>query len=831
MVSTTALPLPSPTSPARSSWSRLWLAVSLGLFGLALAFYGQLAETGAVTLTGLLLLLAASIVAVWAGLVILRRVERDRALLVRAFNGLPAGRLICDAQGRAFYVNDVFQYLVNGEGEDPMTALERQFSNPPEVAAEFRQLREIARAGSAASAELPVLRPGGLTVWRLLQAQPLGGHPGWTHWRVEDVTGRREMERIVQEERAKLADFMNHAPVGFFSVDQDGRFLFANDTLARWLEGSTADLVTAGRRLHEILAEPPAGAAPFAILSGGGDEQREDLTLKGLRGRQFQASVVQVLVRGEDGRVIHTRSVVHDLTPEQQWEEALRRSEQRFQRLFEDAPIGIALADDNHVVKECNSAFLAFLGLEQAAVLGRAIADLVDPPQRGETLSRLKAVLGGEDLPAPLEVRLKGGRDLVAHLYARRLVGPAGTGRSLMLHFIDMTEQKSLEAQFAHSQKMQAIGQLAGGVAHDFNNLLTAMIGFCDLLLLRHKPGDQSFSDIMQIKQNANRAANLVRQLLAFSRQQTLQPRVINITDVLAELTNLLRRLIGEHIDLKMTHGRDLGLVKVDQGQFEQVVINLAVNARDAMPGGGRLTIATRNLSTAILIRRGHEAVPPGEYVVIEVGDTGIGIPQENLQRIFEPFFSTKEVGSGTGLGLSTVYGIVRQTGGFVFVDSRMGEGATFTIILPRHTGGEEKAGEGTEARERPAADLTGAGTILLVEDEDAVRVFSARALRNKGYQVLEAKSGEAALQVLAGDSTRVDLLISDVVMPQMDGPTLIRHVRTTRPDLKVIFISGYTEDRFKDQLDGGEVVHFLAKPFSLKQLAGKVKEVLRGTS
>src|SRR6185437_16020717 len=318
----------------------------------------------------------------------------------------------------------------------------------------------------------------------------------------------------------------------------------------------------------------------------------------------------------------------------------------------------------------------------------------------------------------------------------------------VILHFIDTTEQKSLEVQFAQSQKMQAVGQLAGGVAHDFNNLLTAMIGFCDLLLLRFRPGDPSFADIMQIKQNANRAANLVRQLLAFSRQQTLQPRVLNITDVLAELSHLLRRLIGENIELKMVHGRDLGLVKVDQGQLEQVIINLVVNARDAMRGGGTLTVRTSNITNADPTHSGHEIMPPGDYVLIEVEDTGEGIPKENLVRIFEPFFSTKEVGSGTGLGLSTVYGIVKQTGGFVFVDSAPGRGATFTIYLPRHQASEALLAPRNELAEggATARDLTGAGTVLLVEDEDPVRLFSARALRNKGYRVIEAKSGEAAL-------------------------------------------------------------------------------------
>ncbi|WP_100085450.1 ATP-binding protein, partial [Nitrospirillum viridazoti] len=437
----------------------------------------------------------------------------------------------------------------------------------------------------------------------------------------------------------------------------------------------------------------------------------------------------------------------------------------------------------------------------------------------------------GGGMGTPVEARLRGTSGAVVHVYSRRFDGEGDGDRGLILHLVDMTAQKNLEAQFVQSQKMQAIGQLAGGVAHDFNNLLTAMIGFCDLLLLRHKPGDQSFSDIMQIKQNANRAANLVRQLLAFSRQQTLQPRVLSITDVLAELSNLLRRLIGENIELRMLHGRDTGLVRVDQGQLEQVIINLVVNARDAMPKGGRLTIVTGNLHTTEPIRHETEEMPPGDWVVVEVIDTGIGIPPENLQRIFEPFFSTKEVGSGTGLGLSTVYGIVRQTGGFVFVESKPGEGAKFSIHLPRL---DEKAlaqaAPAEESKDKAAADLTGMGTVLLVEDEDAVRVFGARALRNKGYTVLEARSGEEALDLLQGErGGDVDLIVTDVVMPQMDGPTMIEQVRRFRPDVKVIFISGYAEDRFRHSLKDGAVVDFLPKPFSLKQLAAKVKEVMEG--
>jgi two-component system cell cycle sensor histidine kinase/response regulator CckA len=294
----------------------------------------------------------------------------------------------------------------------------------------------------------------------------------------------------------------------------------------------------------------------------------------------------------------------------------------------------------------------------------------------------------------------------------------------------------------------------------------------------------------------------------------------------LAELAHLLRRLIGENIELKISHERDLRLVKADQGQLEQVIINLAVNARDAMPGGGDLSIGTSNASLAQDRERKGEIMPAGDYVLIRVSDTGSGIEPENLDRIFEPFFSTKGVGEGTGLGLATVYGIIKQSGGFVFVESRPGEGTEFSIYLPGFEGAEEET-TAAETGSLVKRDLSGRGTLLLVEDEDAVRSFGARALRNKGYTVLEANSGEAAVTLLEEETPDVDLVITDVVMPKLDGPGLVQHIRQATPDIKVIFISGYTEDAFRKSLGEDEHIHFLPKPFSLKQLAGKVKEVL----
>ncbi len=574
-------------------------------------------------------------------------------------------------------------------------------------------------------------------------------------------------------------------------------------------------------------ADARSTAALFAVVPGGIAVVASALWLRAhRRAEQHAESHARATGEHERERAVQRRE---EAQLREEHARALARAERSFESFFEEAPFGIAMLDEKAVILECNRALRRLADLPGALAAGKNLAELLRPEDRHDLAARLERLASGSAGTAPLEARFASGgaRDVVVSIFANRVEQPSG-GSRLIVYVLDTTDQKNLEVQFAQSQKMQAVGQLAGGIAHDFNNLLTAMIGFCDLLLQRHQPGDASFADIMQVKQNANRAANLVRQLLAFSRQQTLQPKVLDITDALTELSHLIRRLIGASIELEIVHSRDLFLVKVDQGQLEQVIINLAVNARDAMQtGGGKLTVRTHNETRAYMEQHGSEIIPPGDYVVIAVEDTGTGIPPEILQRIFEPFFSTKEVGSGTGLGLSTVYGIVKQTGGFVFVDSVVGTGTTFTILLPRYHGTRETEAV-TPAADEKKRDLTGAGTVLLVEDEDAVRLFGSRALRNKGYKVVEAKSGEAALDVLANYGDAIDLMITDIVMPQMDGTQLIKHVRDKRPELKVICISGYAEEAFRKRLDNLEHIHFLAKPFSLDQLAGKVKEVMR---
>jgi len=399
-------------------------------------------------------------------------------------------------------------------------------------------------------------------------------------------------------------------------------------------------------------------------------------------------------------------------------------------------------------------------------------------------------------------------------------------GRHLIAVLADVTELKTLEAQFVQSQKMQAIGQLAGGVAHDFNNLLTAISGHCDLLLLRHDQGDQDYGDLIQIHQNANRAASLVGQLLAFSRKQNLQPERIDLRDVLSDLTHLLNRLVGEKVQLVLHHDPDLAAIKADKRQLEQVLMNLVVNARDAMPQGGGIRVVTENLTLTQDWVQDRATVPVGEYVVVKVVDEGHGIPPERLHKIFEPFYTTKRTGEGTGLGLSTVYGIVKQTGGYVFAKSVVNSGTEFQLLFPAYS---MPVVEVVAQIAETLADTvtTGDGVVLLVEDEAPVRAFASRALRLRGYTVLEADCAETALSMLSDPDLSVDIFVTDVIMPGMDGPTWVRQALQERPSTKVVFVSGYAEDAFGD--DSVQIPNsvFLPKPFSLNQLTATVQKQL----
>jgi two-component system cell cycle sensor histidine kinase/response regulator CckA len=497
-------------------------------------------------------------------------------------------------------------------------------------------------------------------------------------------------------------------------------------------------------------------------------------------------------------------------------------SSQYLQAMLDILPIGLALVDRDGRFLTMNDSFRQAAGIKSTKPVYPG--DLVVKEDKAAVADAVRRHARGPAMSGDLAVRLtRSPKEPVALTIA----GLRGLGDAAVLLLLkDNSEEAKLKRQVAQATKMQAVGQLAGGVAHDFNNILTAIIGHCDLMLMRHTPGDSDYDDIQQIKSNSNRAAGLTRQLLAFSRQQTLRPQVLQLTDVVAEVSHLLKRLLGETVKLVVKHGRNLGSVRADPGQLEQVIVNLAVNARDAMAskGGGTLTIQTYAVRANQVAELGSDILPIADYAAISVTDTGCGIAPNVLGKIFEPFFTTKEVGKGTGLGLSTVYGIVKQSGGFIFADSKIGEGTRFVIYLPVHQV-ETEAGRAAVGSKPKEAELWGTGTVLLVEDEPMVRAVAERALTRHGYTVITANNGEEALDVLARGE-EIALLISDVVMPAMDGPTMVTEARKTRPELPILFMSGYAEEQLRKSIDIDNVA-FLPKPFSVQELAEAARRAI----
>ena len=490
------------------------------------------------------------------------------------------------------------------------------------------------------------------------------------------------------------------------------------------------------------------------------------------------------------------------------------------EQLLSTLPLGLALVDRDGRFLFANESFARVIDIPSEQ-LPPYPGDLVIAEDKAAVLESIRRYGSGSASSGDIAVRLKERPDEVIAL---SIAGVRGLGEAaVLLGLKDNIEEIKLKRQVAQQTKMESIGQLAGGVAHDFNNILTAIIGYCDLMLLRHQPGDGDYDDIQQIKNNSNRAASLTRQLLAFSRQQTLRPQVLQLADVVADVSSLLKRLLGETVRLELHHGRAMGAIRADPGQLEQVIINLGVNARDAMPKGGVVHISTKKVTQDEVRAMGSDILPIGDYVLLSVEDSGVGISKENLTKIFEPFFTTKEVGKGTGLGLSTVYGIVKQSGGFIFAESELGQGTRFDIYLPVHVG--EAPAEPAKREFYKPKDLWGSGRILVVEDEDMVRAVAERALVRQGYVVETACDGEEALALFA-DGKRYDLVVSDVVMPNMDGPTMARNLRGQFGDIRLLFMSGYAEEQLRETISLDNV-SFLPKPFSVQQIAEAVHDAL----
>ena len=775
------------------------------LFAVAVAALGSLALIWlAIRDSVVVLVLAALLLAALSIVILLRRrpamqvpaeaTQADRSLLSTLIADFDEAVAITDRSGRLVTANLIFEDCFGGLAAPPSFGLGAMAE---------------AKLGGAARA---AWRDGEATIEDVeaigthfsVSLRRAGAADDYLLWRFRPHGLDHRVRSISRFIGGEGGDALGRSGIMVALVDSYGMILSANGAL---IERSGANQ---GQPFQDFL-EDTEGAFPRFTKEGESAARLRLLVIPLAPQDQSFPSVIALLDQsgvGQGANEEHAAAPVH------------------LQGLLAMLPLGLSLVDRDGRFMFMNDAFRRVAGVGPDAMPVYP-GDLVVKEDKAAVSEAIRRFAAGRSMAGDIAIRLAQRPDepIALTIATARGLGEA----AVLLSLKDNSEESRLKRQVAQATKMQAVGQLAGGVAHDFNNILTAIIGHCDLMMMRHTPGDSDYDDIQQIKHNSNRAASLTRQLLAFSRQQTLRPQILQLPDVISEISNLLKRLLGETVKLEVKHGRNLGPVRADPGQLEQVIVNLAVNARDAMPSGGMLTLQTYAVSAADARRIDSEVLPAADYTVLSVSDTGSGIAPEILGKIFEPFFTTKEVGKGTGLGLSTVYGIVKQTGGFIFADSKVGKGTIFTIYLPVHH--SEKEGEASSApiAKAKSPELWGSGTILLVEDEAMVRAVAERALIRQGYQVLTATNGEEALEMLGNseqDGRTIDLLISDVVMPMMDGPALVGHARKRFPDLPILFMSGYAEEQLRNSINI-EHVSFLPKPFSVQQLCEAARDTM----
>ncbi|KPQ14982.1 MAG: two-component system, cell cycle sensor histidine kinase and response regulator CckA [Rhodobacteraceae bacterium HLUCCA09] len=778
---------------------RAWIVVALAaaLAGIAALLPGPypsivpLAASAALSVLGLVL--AALALRAW---VARRSLRRAVAALIE-HDAAPG--FTTDAEGtirtRNLAARERFGREATGEPPEPtlVRTLRDHFANPAALVARLQ-----ARAEATGSArEDVVMRLGHVR----LSVQTIDSES--MLWRIEDL-GERGAAR-------RGADTLS---LPMMTVSRSGAILFMNDALRRLVGGRV-------RALDRVFVDLPLRPNAVHMVHGAAGPVRSRVVqVEGAAGRREIFLIPADEAQGTADASPHmAAAAAHAAFAPQRAEPTPPAGDAVSDGLFESLPVALLRLDAEGAVLAANRLARDLLGpLAKPGArlssllegLGRPVSDWLADAVHGRGLRRPETLRATR---APAETYVQ--------VTLERM--PANGSTALVAVLNDATELKTLEAQFVQSQKMQAIGQLAGGVAHDFNNLLTAISGHCDLLLLRHAPEDPDYADLVQINQNANRAASLVGQLLAFSRKQTLRLEQIDLRDALGELTHLLNRLVGERVTLTLQHDPELRPIRADKRQLEQVIMNLVVNARDAMPDGGEIRIETEVRHIAEEIRRDRALLPAGDYVLVRVADDGIGIAPDNLPKIFEPFFSTKRSGEGTGLGLSTAYGIVKQSGGYIFADSEPGRGTTFTLYFPAH---EDEAEEpAAVASARAAPESAAGGVVLLVEDEAPVRAFASRALQLRGYTVIEAQNAEEALKALEDGALRVDVFVTDVSMPGMDGPSWVRLALRERPEAKVVFVSGYAEESFAEAQAEIPNSVFLPKPFSLDDLAATVHD------
>ncbi|WP_296014275.1 cell cycle histidine kinase CckA [uncultured Agrobacterium sp.] len=779
----------------------------------------------------------------------------------RFLSSHPEGTLITDTKGRLVYANATYCQMTGASRATEIQSLEQLLSRDMESTEALYRLINGLREGRDGYEEFRLLKPlsqSGVTPpgprWFRLKARLLKDASGQDlHvFQIADITAEREDQERFFRELQNAIDYLDHAPAGFFSAGRKGEIVYLNATLSEWLGIDLAQFSPGSLNVSDIVAgEGMALIESVQPQVGSKRTEMLDLDMRRVNGQSMPARLVHQVTAARDGAPGESRTLVL-MRPKGQ-DSAESSSAMRFTRFFNNTPMAIASIDGEGRILRTNAPFLKLF----SGVVGRDDIDNAVPLETvlhdNEKAKLAQAMTAAKDRQGdipPFDSRHPKDETRHFRFYVNAVIDQDDEAPEevAIVYAIEVTEQKALETQMAQTQKMNAVGTLAGGIAHDFNNVLTAILLSSDHLLLQARPADASFADLMEIKRNANRAAVLVRQLLAFSRKQTMRPAVLNLTDVIGDLRMLVDRLIsGTNVKLEVDYGRDLWPVKTDLSQFEQVMINLCVNARDAMPDGGKIKVTTRNLLASDVAAFGKTELPAEDMVMVEVADTGTGIPPEIMDKIFEPFFTTKEVGKGTGLGLSMVYGIVKQSGGYIYPESEVGKGTAFRILLPRHIvepvqalpasdGAEtqrtvEAVVAKPEAKDEPL-DLTGkSAVVLLVEDEEAVRRGGKRMLETRGYTVYEAGSGTEALDVMEELEGKVDIVVSDVVMPEMDGPSLLRELRKSYPDLKFIFVSGYAEDAFAKNLPADAKFGFLPKPFSLKQLAVSVREMLDSDS
>lgn len=774
----------------------------------------------------------------------------------------PDGILITDQKGRILYANASYGRLTGATTSANAQSLEALLSKNREATEALYRLTAALREGREAHEEFRLMKPlgrnsgnGSGAHWYRLKArllQSMSQNSPLDVWQIADITSEREDQERFFRELQNAIDYLDHAPAGFFSAGKKGEIFYLNATLAEWLALDLTKFAPGSMSISDIVAgEGMALIQSVQPAAGQTRTEALDLDLRRANGQSLPVRLIHSVSSMRDGAPGESRTIVLDRPIGAEADQSA--SAMRFTRFFNNTPMAIASIGGDGKILRINAPFLRlFAGVVsrddvEAGVTFDAIVHESAKPDLVRALSEAKDRQG--DI-TPIDCRHPGDENRHVRFYVNAVIDESDEAPEevAIVYAVETTEQKALESQMAQTQKMNAVGTLAGGIAHDFNNVLTAILLSSDHLLLQARPSDASFADLMEIKRNANRAAVLVRQLLAFSRKQTMRPAVLNLTDVVGDLRMLVDRLIsGTNVKLEVEYGRDLWPVRTDLSQFEQVLINLCVNARDAMPTGGLIKIRTRNVTGDEVAGFANARLPSDDFVMVEVADNGTGIPPEIMDKIFEPFFTTKEVGKGTGLGLSMVYGIVKQSGGYIYPESEVGKGTTFRIFLPRHVPEVQPVIEAPKstsvasedpvthppAPQKTAAtsedvDLTGnSAVVLLVEDEEAVRRGGKRMLETRGYTVHEAGSGTEALEIMEELEGKVDIVVSDVVMPEMDGPTLLRELRKSYPDLKFIFVSGYAEDAFARNLPADAKFGFLPKPFSLKQLAVAVREML----